>query len=81
MARHRPVTGADVTDERLVVGQLRALQREVHSGFEILTKRLEVMMERFAARQDDHETRIDQLERDRTRTDQRLAALEGARKE
>ncbi len=71
-----PIRPSDVTDERLVAGQLRALQAEVRSGFELLTGRLETMMTRFAERQDDHAQRIDQLERDRTRTDERLTALE-----
>lgn len=72
----KPVTADDVTDEKLVAGQLRELQREVRSGFELITTRLETMMDRFAERQEDHAHRIDQLERDRARTDQRLAALE-----
>lgn len=69
---------ADVADDHApaIANQLRALQREVRSGFELITTRLETMMDRFAERQEDHAHRIDQLERDRARTDQRLAALE-----
>jgi len=32
--RFKPVSGADLTDDKLVAGQLRSLHREVQSGFE-----------------------------------------------
>lgn len=77
-AEYVPVTAADVADENpiAIANHLRALQREVRSGFELITNRLETMMDRFAERQDDHAFRIAQLESDSSRTDQRLAALE-----
>ncbi len=71
-----PISPADVTDASLVAGQLRALQAKVDAGFELLANRLDTIMGRFAERQDDHAQRIDQLERDQSRTDERLAALE-----
>lgn len=78
---YKPVTADDVTDEKLVPGEMRALQREVRAGFQLLESRLTTIMDRFAARQDDHDARIGQLERGHRDTAQRLAALEGARKE
>jgi hypothetical protein len=79
MPDHKPVRADDVTDEKLVAGQLRALQVEVRGGFELLTNRLTVMMERFASKQEDHERRIGMLERDRENDRKRLAALEARR--
>jgi len=66
------LTTDDVTDEKLVAGELRALRTEMRSWFEILISRL-----------DRYEERITSLELHRTdanerftRHEHRLAALE-----
>ena len=59
----KPVTAADVTDEKLVAGQLRALQVEVKTGFDIVGTQLKVLTEQLGRRVDDHEHRITNLER------------------
>jgi hypothetical protein len=64
-----PVTAEDVTDGNLVAGQLRALQREVRSGFELVTNKLLHAIERIGNRLEDHSDRITALER-------RVGALE-----
>jgi hypothetical protein len=42
----------DANDDRLVAGHLRALQREVRAGFELLGNKLLAAMERMDHRQD-----------------------------
>ena len=71
--KFKPVTAADVTDEKLVAGQLRALKREVHAGFELLGNKLLVVLERMNNRQDATDDRLTVLER-------RVNALEAALK-
>jgi hypothetical protein len=74
MSEFKPSTPADVTDEKLVAGELRALRTEMRSWFEILISRL-----------DRYEDRIASLEMHRTDTharldrhDHRIASLEAA---
>lgn len=69
--RFEPVTAADVTDERLLVGEFRAFRNEMRSAFELLVTRLLPAIERIEQRLDDH----DRWRRD---TDQRLVALESS---
>ena len=59
-----PVAPADVTDERLVAGQLRALQNEVRSGFELLATKLLTAIERLGQQHEDLEDRVASVERD-----------------
>lgn len=66
-----PVTAADVTDEKLVAGQLRALQREVRDGFESIARslaaftRIEERLDVIIDRQNDFERRLAALEANR----------------
>ncbi len=63
--RFDPVTRDDVAEDnpRMIVGELRALQREVRSGFELVMARLLTAIERMSNRQDDQADRISELER------------------
>lgn len=69
---YKPVTAADVTDERLAAGELRALRVEMRSWFELLIGRLDRYEERITAlemhkadasdRLDGHERRLTSIE-------------------
>lgn len=54
----KPVTRDDVTDEKLVAGELRALRNEMRAYFDIVLGRLES----YSQRLDRHEERIAALE-------------------
>lgn len=68
-----PVAREDVTDERLVAGHLRALQREVRDGFDAIGRALTALTridERLVViidRQNDFERRLTALETRRPR--------------
>lgn len=70
-----------VSDENpaVLANHMRALQREVHAGFEMITQKLLTAIERLTNRFDDMSSRIADLERWQSRTDARLAALEKKR--
>ena len=74
-AMWKPVAAADVTDDKLVAGQLRALQREVRDGFDAIARsltafeRIEARLDVLIDRQNVTERRVDDIER-------RLTALE-----
>ena len=83
----QPVTPADVTDDKLVSGQLRALQREVRSGFELITQKVLTAVERLTEKVDDikaemadTKAEVAALKREQARTHERLAALEKKRR-
>ena len=57
-----PIRPEELTDERLVAGQLRALQAEVRSGFDRIDNHLDTMFVRVLGALDDHEVRIKRLE-------------------
>jgi hypothetical protein len=57
------VTPADVTDERLLVGQLRALQRDMKAGFDHMDVRYEQTSNRIINAVDDLVARVTVLER------------------
>lgn len=69
MPEHEPVTREQVTDEKLVAGQLRALQNEVRSGFEMLANRILTAVERV-------ESTIGDLGHRMTHAEDRLEAAE-----
>jgi hypothetical protein len=60
-----PVTAADVTDEKLAAGELRALRAEMRKWFELLIMRL-----------DRYEGRITTLEMHRVDANERLSSHE-----
>lgn len=66
---YRPLTAADVTDERLLVGEFRSFRNEMRSAVDILTNKLLPMFERYEARFDghDHLHRQAALEREQLR--------------
>lgn len=70
--KFRPATAADVTDERLVAGQLRTLQRDVKAGFDRMDVRFETILEKILVVVDDLSHRVTSLER-------RMSTLEDAR--
>lgn len=81
--RFKPVRASDVTDEKLVAGNLRRVEREMRAGFALLGQRLETIMNRFASTQDDHGMRLRHLEtahvshrQDTQALEQRVDALE-----
>ncbi len=85
-SKFEPVTARDVTDEKLVAGQLRALQLEVREGFELMGTRLLTMLERIELKMDVLTDRVTRLERDRIddresvlRINERVVALENKR--
>ncbi len=69
---HKVVTREDVTDEKLVAGQLRALQGEVRSGTELTL----TAIGRISEKLDKLFDRVGQLERKHDSHDMRIAALE-----
>lgn len=71
-----PVAADELTDEKLVAGQLRALQREVRDGFELVTNKLLTNLERLNDRIDDVMSRLSSLERYRVELDARLDSIE-----
>lgn len=68
----KPSTSADVTDARLLAGQLRALQRDVKSGFEHMDVHFKTLVERVLTAIEDVMARVTLLER-------RVATLEDAK--
>ena len=86
---HTPVTAADVDENNpsMVRGELRALQREVRSGFELITQKVldrldqvDGKLDVLVDRQNVLDRRQDAIEREQSRTDARLIALEYAAK-
>lgn len=81
----KPITPDQVTDEKLVAGQLRALQREVRDGFESIAQslkafeRVDAKLDVIIDRQNVMESRLDVIDKWRAATDVRLAALETKR--
>jgi len=75
---YQPVTAAEVTDEKLVAGELRAFRAEVRTYFERLLLKLDTFDARIGlleehridanARLTDHENRIAALEAALTKT-------------
>lgn len=63
--KFKPVAPHDVNDENplMVANHLRALQREVRAGFELLGNKLLVTMERMDARQDAFDDQLLVLQR------------------
>lgn len=89
----KPTSAWDVSDENplALANQLRALKREVHAGFELVTNKLLTSIERMADKFDDLVDKFDNEIARRAayeaRTDQRLtdaearlAALEKAKR-
>lgn len=70
------VKSEDVEDGRLVAGNLRALQREVRHGFDLVTNKLMTSLERIESKLDDLADRVGRLERDTDDHRKRLDALE-----
>lgn len=68
----KPSVAADLTDEKLVAGQLRALQRVVTAGFERMDVRFETIIEKVLVMVDDLANRMTSLEK-------RVSALEQKR--
>jgi hypothetical protein len=54
----KPVTAADMTDEKLVAGELRAMRVEIRTYFELMLGRLDSTKQQLAQ----HEDRIAALE-------------------
>lgn len=82
--KFEPVTREEVTDERLVAGELRAMRREMKTGFELVLERLDRFHERIAIlemHKTDANDRHDRHEHKLADHEQRLAALEAADKE
>lgn len=77
-----PVTAADVTDEKLVAGQLRALQRDINTRLDSIDEtlklfgRIDAKLDVIIDRQNETDRRVGALEVQQSRTEQRLAALE-----
>jgi hypothetical protein len=69
-----PVAPFDLSDDKLVAGELRALRTEMRSWFEILINRLERYDERIAVLEVHRSDANERL----SRHDRRLAALEAA---
>lgn len=78
----KPLTAADLADDNptMIAGHLRTLQREVRSGFELITNKLLVAIERLDNKFSDALDRISQLERDHTDLARRVSALEQPKK-
>lgn len=72
----KPVTAADVTDLALLPGEFRAFANEMRSSIEQLVTRIYPALDEIKEGLIDMRLRVNQLERDQSRTDQRLAALE-----
>lgn len=89
---HRPITAFDVSDENpaVLANHMRAIQREMHAGFELLAQKLLTSFERINEKLDDiidwknevtrwqasATSRMADLERWQSQTDARLASLE-----
>lgn len=81
-----PITRDDVAEDnpRMIAGQLRALQRDVNAGFESVAQalkafeRIDAKLDVIIDRQNVAERRLDAIEREQSRTDARLIALEYA---
>ena len=82
---HVPVTREEVDENNpnVIAAQLRALNRAVDAGFEMLDERIKTLIERLAEKVADHHVRLDDhaeqladLKRHKHITETRLAALE-----
>lgn len=69
---------ADLTDEnpRVLANHMRAIQREMHSGFELLAQKLLTAINRVNEKLDDLIDWKREVTRWQAETDERLAALE-----
>lgn len=78
----KPVTAFDVSDENpaMIANHMRALQREVRAGFEMVTQKLLTAIERLNNRYDITDDRVTALERRATDAERRLEALEKKRR-
>lgn len=78
----KPSAAFDVSDENgaMLANHMRALQREVHSGFEMITQKLLTAIDRLNQKLDDLVDWKNEVTRWQADTDRRLAALEKAKR-
>lgn len=74
----KPLDAYDVSDENpaMIANHMRALQREVRAGFEMVTQKLLTAIERLNNRYDITDDRVTALERRATDAERRLDAIE-----